>query len=698
MGKYSDKRPTATCDSECLPNYWSIEFHCVDTGRTRLFEQCEDHGLVLDRTAIATMFRKWRIVTFNGRHYDIPMILLAMRGASNTELKHASDEIIQTNLREWEFRDKYDLMIPDFFDHIDLFEVTPSAATVVALKGLAGRLHSKRMMEMPIKHDTRVTMAQIVQMRKYLGTDTVVTKELYHELKDQLELRAFMSDQHGIDLRSKSDAQLAEAVIKQKVEAMAGRRIYKPDIERGFFKYVAPTYIQFQTPQMQAVLDKVLRANFRIKPDGYVAVETLKEIVVDIGGHTYQMGNGGLHSQEKSISHYSGDGKTLRDRDVTGYYPNLIIASGRYPKNMGQHFQTVFRDIVRTRAAAKVKSAALKKAGDKGGAAVQAAIAESMKIMTNGTFGKTGSPFSPLYSPELMIYTTVTGQLSILMLIEQCTLRGWEVVSANTDGFVTLVPDDEYLDFKMMLFDWECESGLGTEETVYRSLHSKDVNNYFALAEDPTEKDGIKVKRKGEYTESGRGVKAAYGLKKNPNMDICNDAVMEFLKHGTRIESTIRECQDIRKFVVVGRVAEGGGAWKNGEFIAKWIRYYYGDDTPGPILNGSGGRVGSSEGACLCLELPDELPGNIDYARYEREAYAILHDIGVPVNDPDHMGRTGYGLARLPDQKTFHTINYGTGVALCGVRKKSLREPWLEVDALPDGHKHCKKCREDDEI
>ena len=37
---------------------------------------------------------------------------------------------------------------------------------------------------------------------------------------------------------------------------------------------------------------------------------------------------------------------------------------------------------------------------------------EAMKIMINGSFGKFGSKWSVLYSPDLLIQTTVTGQLA----------------------------------------------------------------------------------------------------------------------------------------------------------------------------------------------------------------------------------------------------------------------------------------------
>jgi hypothetical protein len=86
------------------------------------------------------------------------------------------------------------------------------------------------------------------------------------------------------------------------------------------------------------------------------------------------------------------------------------------------------------------------------------------------------------------------------MLIEQMELRGMHVVSANTDGFVTKVPRDRRWQFNATCFDWELRTGFNTEETEYQSLHSRDINNYVALANDNGK---IKVKTKGTFASSG---------------------------------------------------------------------------------------------------------------------------------------------------------------------------------------------------
>ena len=70
---------------------------------------------------------------------------------------------------------------------------------------------------------------------------------------------------------------------------------------------------------------------------------------------------------------------------------------------------------------------AAKASGDK-------TTSETLKISLNGTFGKLASRYSVLYSPDLMLAVTLTGQLTLLMLIERLEKLGVETLSANTDG------------------------------------------------------------------------------------------------------------------------------------------------------------------------------------------------------------------------------------------------------------------------
>lgn len=318
--------------------------------------------------------------------------------------------------------------------------------------------------------------------------------------------------------------------------------------------------------------------------------------------------------------------------------------------------------------------------------------AGTMKIACNGAYGKLGSPYSVLYAPNLMIQVTMTGQLALLMLIEDIELRGFRVISANTDGVVTMVPRERRDDFEAIIWDWEAATGFSTEETEYRAVHSRDVNSYIAITTDG------KVKLKGAFTPAGPGQAGAAGMKKNPTCEISTDAAVAWLKDGTPIEETIRGCTDIRRFVAVRRVT--GGAEKDGEYIGKAIRYYYARGESGFINYVSNGNtVPRSQGAKPCMELPDELPDDIDYDWYIREAYAVLEDVGAPLPDPRLAGRTGTMLARLESQKTVHIVALPSGVALCGKGRASLREEWIDYKpAAAAEFRMCGKCKREDAL
>jgi hypothetical protein len=682
---YMLDRPRVMCDTECYPNYWSIGFR-RDDGKVVIIRRRP--FIELDYARIAKIIRNHTIVTFNGNNYDENMILLAMSGASNAKLKEASDDIIARGMKPWEFREHWGIKRPEWFDHIDLMEVSPGAAAFPSQKLYAGRLHSRTMRDLPFDHTQDLTDAQTIDLDAYLENDLDVLDDLHTELSQQIELRYTMSRRYGMDLRSKSDAQLAEAVIKQAVEKKIGTRIYKADIRPFSFKYEPRDFIQFKTPDMQAMFAKVRDTKFIVKPDGYVLLPAfLRDEPVTVAGVPYQMGLGGLHSKEHAATHEVDDDTELVDTDVRGYYPNQIIATGKGPKKMRGHFQPVFQGIVREREEAKGLIKVYKAAGDAANEKRAKGTAESGKVMSNGTFGKTGSPFSPLYAPEMLIETTVGGQLSILMLIEAVTEIGCTVVSANTDGFVTKVPKHLRGLFDCVVMDWNLATYLVTEETRYSGLYSRDVNNYIAVTTDG------EIKTKGVYGKSGPGLAAASGLKKNPDAQICSDAAVAYIAKGVDPRTTIEACADIRDFIIVRRVK--GGCEIDGEYLGKAVRWYHSTERKGPLReNGTDKAVADSTGAQPCMTLPEgyALPDDLDIEWYVREAWARIQDTGVKVNDPALRGKTAIFTARLEDQKTFHRVDPKSGDALCGRSRESIRDRWIEVKSVPYDMKECRKC------
>lgn len=583
-------------DVECFPNYFLVLIQNKQ-GQTKAFEQYDGHPF--DGAGLLKFLEhpKLEFITFNGNSYDIPVLSLAIAGATCAELWEATERIIVKGMKHWEFYKLYRIDPPNI-NHIDLIEVCIGQ---VSLKIYGGRLHTKRMQDMPYPPGTVLTRDQMIEVRDYCANDLANTWDVANDREPQINQRRQLSEQYGVDLRSKSDAQIAEAVLKAETFRLTGHMPKKVPIRYNSFHYVAPEYIKFRTPELQNVLSVVTGERMMIKDTGHVIMpKAIEALTITIGTTRYNIGLGGLHSQESEAAHYADDETILVDRDVTSYYPSLMINMGVNPEAFGGHFTKIYQGILEARVAAK-------HAGN-------SVVADLLKITLNGTFGKTSSKYSILYDPEKMVKTTLTGQLSLLMLIEWLELYGIPVVSANTDGVVIKCPKAKEAAMEAIVKKWEVVCHLDTEATYYKAIYSRDVNNYLAI----TTKG--KVKQKGIFTKSGIG--------KNPQNDICTEAVIAYLKDGVPLEDTIRGCTDIRKFLTLRTVA--GGALHQGNLIGKAIRWYYATGVDGYITYATNGnRVPRSKGAKPLMVLPDEFPADVDYNWYVREAKELLRAVGA---------------------------------------------------------------------
>lgn len=600
-------------DIESYPNYFLVGFQSIKNDKTALFELRPNETPVW-RDKFLWMLRHFTIIGFNDTGYDLLMAATLTGGIDDPErLYRVSDHIINggDNGRGVDPRSFYSFynLKPLIVDHIDLLELTPLAPS---LKVCAGRLHSPLMQDLPFQPGKHLTDDQITILRWYWGNDLRNTKLLYEKHKSAIELREILTSEYRVDVRSKSDPQIAESVIRSEIKRLEPRRrIQKATIDPGrYFYYQPPSYLQYQTPAMRWVLDFVRNQRIVVDEWGSPSLPlALGELVVPIGESRYNMGIGGLHSKEKCAIHISNDEWELTDNDVTSYYPSLIIQQGMYPPNVGPVFLEVFTRIYHRRLAAKrdgIKS-----------------TAETLKIVLNGTFGKTGERggHSVVYYPEMMIQVTLTGQLALLMLIEALEFAGIPVVSANTDGIVIKCPRSKIGLKKSIIEQWQDRTGLEMESTNYKAIYSRDVNNYLAFYEKP--KGNNYAKAKGAYAFAAEST-----LKVNPTNEICTRAVIEWIANAKPIEQTIRECRDIREFVSVRLVR--GGACKDGVYLGKAIRWYYATGVEGEIINAKNGHtVPRSKGAKPCMQLPDSFPEDVDYDHYTALAYEMLGDFSA---------------------------------------------------------------------
>lgn len=590
-------------DVECYTNYFLVLFKEVGSDTTHCFELHDDADL--DKSALSDLIRNNITISFNGNNYDLYIIEAALQGRDNEALKKLSDDIILSGKPAWMIGSKANVEIPRntygklLWDHIDLINVAPGQAS---LKIYGGRLNAPKLQDLPIEPDAMITPEQRDLLRTYCLNDLETTELLYGTLKKELSLRLDMSNQYKVDLRSKGGAQVAKAVLQSELQSRCVN-VRKPRSRIGDrFKYADPGFIEFQSPILQDAFDRVKAATFRVRDNGQVAMPEELDAAIEFEGAKYKFGIGGLHSQEKKQAVICDDQHILAERDVASMYPNIILGQRMYPKSLGPKFLDVYDSIVQRRLRAKHE-------GDK-------STSDSLKLVINSSFGLFGSKYAFLYSPELMIQTTITGQLALLMLIERTEAVGSMVVSANTDGVVSLCPKHLYPALEEACFDWEMQTGMELEETRYSALYSRDVNSYIAV------KPNGSVKGKGAFAEPN--------LMKNPQFIIVNEAIYDHLSKGTPIEQTIYACSDVTKFLMV-RSVTGGAVWQD-EYLGKAVRFYYSNEVdPDTCIRyaKNGNKVPVSDGCRPMMQLTNAVPNDMDRQRYCQMAHEALKEFGL---------------------------------------------------------------------
>lgn len=356
-------RPVAFYDTECFPNYWLLKFRPrgvlgMPGGQAYGFRLRAGQAFDQATTArIRLLFDAFCAVSFNGNYYDVPMITAALSGYTAEQLKWLNDRIIVEKVKPWE------LGLPEWkpSDHIDVMEVAPGAGSQ---KQYAGRIHCPTMRDLPYDPGHYVTEAEIVEVDAYCENDLAVLEALFDALAPQVHQREAVGKKYGLDLRSKSDAQMAEAVLKRRCEQATGQRIFKPNIDWNLqFRYKVPAFISYSMPQLQRALELVRGSIFGIRPPGGMGdgekgkcismPHQLEGLEIAIGSSVYKMGVGGLHSQEKKLVAVSDETYQVRMPDVASYYPNLMVNAGAWPPALGEAFVSEYDQIKSERLIAK---------------------------------------------------------------------------------------------------------------------------------------------------------------------------------------------------------------------------------------------------------------------------------------------------------------------------------------------------------
>jgi hypothetical protein len=598
-------------DCEVYPNYFLVALKDIESGKIITIEITDtDRGLKPDDLRLLNSLMQSRTTFgFNSVNYDLPVILYALKGKSAKEIHILSDYIIKSNSYSWQTMKKFGLYKPKNVKHFDISE--PSPGVMISLKLYGGRMHSKTLQDLPIEPGTHLSPEEMRITKLYCINDLETTIDLFNNIKDRIKLRFDLAADYGDIVLSKSDAQIAEVVIKSELQLDS---VKKPKMDKDKkFKYNVPEFISFKSEILKNALAIIKNHEFEL--DGRGSIKLPKEISnlkIKMGYSTYKLGIGGIHSQEAKQCIVPNEYQLLIDKDVAAYYPTIILNLKLFPRHLGPSFLKVYSNIVKRRLEAKKNK--------------NKVMDDSLKIVINGSFGKFGNKYSALYSPDLMLAVTLTGQLALLMLIEQLEEAGISVISANTDGFVSLLPKSKYGLYDGICFNWELDTGFTLEETKYKALYSRDVNNYMAVGLDNS------IKGKGIFQPVNTIKKnPADALNKNPQAEISTIAVRDYLLNETPLEKTIKGCKDITKFLTV-RSVTGGALWR-GQYLGRVVRWIYSNDGSEILYkkknkSDNNNKVAKSDGARPVMQLGN-FPKDIDYPKYVEESVEILDSLGL---------------------------------------------------------------------
>lgn len=349
-------REIIVLDSEVLPSHYLFCARRLSDGKLRVLWGGNEQDMQILGALLHSPEFTW--VGFNSAKFDIPIALAAAGGATLHELKAMANDIVENNKPLWMTLRDCGLELPEHLDQIDLIEVAPGV--IVSLKLYGGRMASPSLIDMPFHHEEWLTDEQAQNvLLPYCINDIDETTRLYRKLEGQIALRQKMSERYDIDLRSKSDAQMAETIIAKELGLL---RAGRPDMPKSV-RYVAPDFVQPQGYILQDILDRVRKHIFDVaQSNGAVQLpEFLEKEPVLIGDGVFQMGIGGLHSKhDKCIEHVATDNFVIRDADVGAYYPNILLNAGYVPRGLGARFVEVYRSFVTERLAAKKRAKEIK--------------------------------------------------------------------------------------------------------------------------------------------------------------------------------------------------------------------------------------------------------------------------------------------------------------------------------------------------
>lgn len=473
---------------------------------------------------------------YNNLHYDNPIINYIIE-YEDTLMNHNVFTICSSifnlsktittskedNIDAWKHW-KYQI----WFDTFDILTMLYSNKLRVGLKEIQVTMQYPNVQEFVCDWTKPLPLEDFDSMIDYNINDIESTSELLNRCKDAVDLRIAIEDEYGVRVLSKDGVNIGMKILTQKYLEKTGLTWWDIEGLRSPMDYiplkdVILPFIKYDSPILNRVLEDMKSQIVSPGRKGY-------ENNFVFAGLRYTVGVGGIHSKNDPEIIIPKEDEMLIDIDVASLYPSMLIEYGFYPKHLGPEFLEVYSQIKNERIEAKHNGDKVKN--------------ETLKLALNGLSGNLQNEHNFCYSPEAIMKIRINGQLLLLMLAEKLTQAGCRIIQANTDGLFVLLKKDNYQQVNTICRNWEQLTKLTLEEERFEAMYQYAINDYIAVREGYKEtKNPNLIKTKGMFITEvllGKGLSAK----------IIPEAIIKYFVDGIPVEQTIKECKDIKKFLM----------------------------------------------------------------------------------------------------------------------------------------------------
>lgn len=553
-------------DIEVFPN----TFHCVilntDNEELYKFEISERKNQIRELVQFFTN-PKYLLCGYNNKHYDdviinyiidyIDIMLCKSIYDVTLSLFNLSQTIINledgniSKIKRWKYA--------NYFESMDLLTMMFSSKLRVGLKSMQITMQYQNVQEYSGDFGSFLPKDKIDEMISYNINDVKSTYSLFNYLvkNGDIDLRLFIEQEYGFNALSMDSVKFGETLIAKKVceELHINKRQLeqmRSPMDNIPLKDVILPFIRYKNPKFQEALEDMKKqvVSSKNKKPG----EKNYENKFVVSGIRYSIGVGGIHSLNEPRIYVPKEDEYLGHLDVASMYPSFIVRYGWFPRHLGKAGLAVYTQIYHERIQAKHSGQKQKNL--------------ALKLTLNSVTGKMQQETSWMCDPFSVFKIRINGQLILLMLADLLLQHSCEIVQVNTDG-VMFIAKKAYKDAIMeSVAKLEQLTKLSFEADSYEAFYQFAVNDYFGVV------DGFSQSRNPKLIEKKGMFITEPVLGKGLAPTIIPEAVINYFVFNIPVEDTIRNCDDIRKFLMSQRVDKKFKVEYDDKYIQRINRWY----------------------------------------------------------------------------------------------------------------------------